>query len=760
MGILIDGFRKQKRYTTNANGDHQLVSTWTHSDTVIMPDGTPLSEAVLGDGNDAVKQTETVDGNDNYEILLSQTADDTTRTEGARKSSKLKFNPYTSSLMMATRNGQSTLTPNQLTISGVGGEGSLTNNTLVLSNNGISTTYSNSDIVTDNHNTWDGTNTSLKAAVTNAKGTVTQTETTTSGNYELLFSGTGDDTTRTEGAKKSTYLKFNPTNKSLNIVNEYNDTNYKSVAVTPTGVNVLSAKNGVHNLNYTADDIVFNAPSNPPTWDGTNTSLKAAIAAAAGAGGSEAVYLPLADYEELTTAEKEDPTKIYFVINEGTKVSPVLSGADSRISQSSQSGDPSGGWRAFDGVKDTDNHIEHSWQPWGNNGGEWISCSFDTAQNFSKIVIDAMVNMNTGASNTFTYWVEGSNDGETWDNILLNGETISITYNGRGYTNWKEDTILLNCPKKYNKIRLRMDKSIGYQYSYCSYWLTEFEIYAAAASNKPSIYYKNVLYTPDELPATTISDAGKILKVNEDGLWDKGDAPIPNINSVQVPPVIFDNGSLKKVNDVDGFPGLEKVFLTPTGYEALTQAEKEDLSKIYYVSEYDYYNDKGGTLVLRVKNDEIKLFVNGFVDENTDLEDGNFVGIINDKIRELKGSYFIGSIAYNENKEPIGGSLPYVYIDANYSRIAFRNASGDSSHVINTTTYAVIDLTNYSHGSVLQSNPWEDPYDISGGMTIYYGGKQYTEYEPAKPYVELTQAEYDALPSSKESDGIIYFING
>lgn len=486
MGILIDGFRKQKRYTTNANGDHQLVSTWTHSDTVIMPDGTPLSEAVLGDGNDAVKQTETVDSNDNYEILLSQTTDDTTRTEGARKSSKLKFNPYTSSLMMATRNGQSTLTPNQLTISGVGGEGSLTNNTLVLSNNGISTTYSNSDIVTDNHNTWDGTNTSLKAAVTNAKGTVTQTETTTSGNYELLFSGTGDDTTRTEGAKKSTYLKFNPTNKSLNIVNEYNDTNYKSVAVTPTGVNVLSAENGVHNLKYTADDIVFNAPSNPPTWDGTNTSLKAAIAAAASTGG----------------------------------------------------------------------------------GG------------------------------------------------------------------------------------------------------------------------------------------------------------------VAVPPVIFDNGNLKKVNDVDGFPGLEKVFLTPNGYEALTRAEKEDLSKIYYVSEYDYYSDKGGTLVLRVKNDEIKLFVNGFVDENTDLEDGNIVGIINDKIRELKGYYFIGSIAYNENKEPIGGSLPYVYIDANYSRIAFRNASGDSSRVINTTTYAVIDLTNYSQGqgSVLQSNPWEDPYDISGGMTIYYGDKQYSNF--------------------------------
>ena len=311
---------------------------------------------------------------------------------------------------------------------------------------------------------------------------------------------------------------------------------------------------------------------------------------------------------------------------------------------------------------------------------------------------------------------------------------------------------------------------------------------AALESSEPNkIYYNNTLYGTeggndvveltqaewDALPSSKLTD-GIIYVITDSGggggasaisdltdveLTDLADGEILKYdaiaekwintveskgnNGIHIPPVIFDNDNLKKVNDVDGFPGLEKVFLAPSDYEALTQAEKEDLSKIYYVSEYDYYSDKGGTLVLRVKNDEIKLFVNGFVDENTDLEDGNIVGIINDKIRELVGSYFIGSIAYNENKEPIGGSFPYVYIDANYSRIAFRNASGDSSRVINTTTYAVIDLTNYSQGqgSVLQSNPWEDPYDISGGMTIYYGGKQYSEYEIPDPLPSVTSSD-------------------
>ena len=44
---------------------------------------------------------------------------------------------------------------------------------------------------------------------------VTQTATTTDANYEVLFSATADNTTRTEGAGKSTGLRFNPSTGSL-----------------------------------------------------------------------------------------------------------------------------------------------------------------------------------------------------------------------------------------------------------------------------------------------------------------------------------------------------------------------------------------------------------------------------------------------------------------------------------------------------------------------------------------------------------------
>ena len=56
---------------------------------------------------------------------------------------------------------------------------------------------------------------------------VTQTSTTTSSAYELLFSATADDTTRTEGARKTARLKYNPGTYEFtngNCIQQYNAT--------------------------------------------------------------------------------------------------------------------------------------------------------------------------------------------------------------------------------------------------------------------------------------------------------------------------------------------------------------------------------------------------------------------------------------------------------------------------------------------------------------------------------------------------------
>jgi hypothetical protein len=49
----------------------------------------------------------------------------------------------------------------------------------------------------------------------NTDANVSQTNTTADAQYRLLFSGTADDTTRTEGARKSNYAWFNPTSQTL-----------------------------------------------------------------------------------------------------------------------------------------------------------------------------------------------------------------------------------------------------------------------------------------------------------------------------------------------------------------------------------------------------------------------------------------------------------------------------------------------------------------------------------------------------------------
>ena len=61
-----------------------------------------------------------------------------------------------------------------------------------------------------------GTSTDLYCQ-TNTNNAVTQTATTTDANYEVLFSVTADNTTRTEGARKNSNLTFNPNSGLLTV---------------------------------------------------------------------------------------------------------------------------------------------------------------------------------------------------------------------------------------------------------------------------------------------------------------------------------------------------------------------------------------------------------------------------------------------------------------------------------------------------------------------------------------------------------------
>ena len=71
-------------------------------DTYLKKDGTWGTPT---NTNDAVTQTISSTENADYRVLLSGTADDTTRTEGARKDTDLKYNPSTNLLTVGKVSG-------------------------------------------------------------------------------------------------------------------------------------------------------------------------------------------------------------------------------------------------------------------------------------------------------------------------------------------------------------------------------------------------------------------------------------------------------------------------------------------------------------------------------------------------------------------------------------------------------------------------------------------------------------------------------
>lgn len=124
---------------------------------------------------------------------------------------------------------------------------------------------------------WMFLNNSYNFADTN--NYVGQTVTTTSANYEVLFSATADNTTRTEGARKNSNLLFNPSTGNLQATQlngvtigsspKFTDTTYSSQAAASGGTAV--------SLVTTGEKYTWNNKSNSDTKNtagSTDTSSK------------------------------------------------------------------------------------------------------------------------------------------------------------------------------------------------------------------------------------------------------------------------------------------------------------------------------------------------------------------------------------------------------------------------------------------------------------------------------------------------------
>ena len=308
--------------------------TWNNKSNLTI--GTTATTAMAGNTNvNNVTQTATtVTSDTKYELLFSNTADNTNRTEGTRKSSLLTFSPEPAGVQL-TMNYDGSRPNNYGDITIKGNNDSDSYIALHSSSAGMSylwikhptpsvgifleggsrsnssSDYSHGAISADdfvvwghdlegNNITWDGTNTSLKTAITNKldKSGGAMTGNITYSLHEEISGGTStcDRTTKVnERGLQYTSTQnssINPTSNvyigsrendldgmSSIVVCTGTDSTWQSGSeyrthITPSGIQVsYGNKTQSSSVSVQSGDIINNSK-----WDGTNTSLKTALA--------------------------------------------------------------------------------------------------------------------------------------------------------------------------------------------------------------------------------------------------------------------------------------------------------------------------------------------------------------------------------------------------------------------------------------------------------------------------------------------------
>lgn len=226
---------------------------WSTTSTIGTVGGTELKVTMPANPNtnNAVAQTATTTSA-NYEVLFSATADNTTRTEGARKNNNLLFNPSTGNLQATQLNGVAIGTSPKFTDTTYAVVSKTANGLVpMLPNETTTTKYLRQD------GTW------VVPPNTDTNNAVTQTATTTNANYEVLFSVTADNTTRTEGARKNNNLLFNPSTGNLQVTQINGVTVGDSPKFTDTNTNnAVTQTATTTNANY---EVLFSVTADNTT---------------------------------------------------------------------------------------------------------------------------------------------------------------------------------------------------------------------------------------------------------------------------------------------------------------------------------------------------------------------------------------------------------------------------------------------------------------------------------------------------------------
>lgn len=244
------------------------------------------------DTNNAVTQTATTT-DANYEVLFSGTADNTTRTEGARKASGFIYNPSKQSVRVGPLRAATTVGTHAMAFgyyleasgdcSHAEGASTIASNSYAHSEGNTTTASGQSSHAEGYTTTASGTNSHAEGNTTTASSDNTHAE-----GYETTASGPNSHAEGTGTIAN---------HKAQHVFGEYNRPDASIAAVIDRGNYIEIVGNGTSSttsnartldwsgnewilgnltLGGTASDITLNGSGNK--WDGTNTSLKSALA--------------------------------------------------------------------------------------------------------------------------------------------------------------------------------------------------------------------------------------------------------------------------------------------------------------------------------------------------------------------------------------------------------------------------------------------------------------------------------------------------